>query len=83
MTILRVIQRECGYRGMPDDQAANERAAKEKLESALQEMWRAIHAVNVGSAVVSINTDAFSEFIHDHLPDSKTWERKIVEARQR
>jgi hypothetical protein len=43
------------YAGMSDDQLANERMAREKLDAALQEMWRAIHAVNIGSSVVSID----------------------------
>lgn len=69
------------YMGISDDQLANERVAQEKLNSAVQEMWRAIHAVNVGSSVVSINVDAFADFIHDELPTEKFWDEKVREAR--
>ncbi len=67
---------------MSDDQLTNERMAREKLDAAVQEMWRAIHAVNVGSAVVSISTDEFADFIHDALPTEKFWDEKIAEARR-
>jgi hypothetical protein len=70
------------YTGMSDDQLANERMAREKLDAALQEMWRAIHAVNLGSSVVSIDTKAFAAFIHDEIPSSEGWDEKIAEARR-
>ncbi len=69
------------YAGMSDDQLANERAAQEKLASAVEQMWRAIHAVNIGSAIVKIDVNAFSDFIHDELPSEIYWSEKISEAR--
>lgn len=79
MNMMRTIH--LGAYGISDDQVANERAAREKLDAAVQEMWRAIHAVNIGSAVESISVDAFSDFIHDWLPTASGWDEKISEAR--
>lgn len=82
MNMLQTIERCAGYQGMPDSQLVNELAAKEKLANAVEEMWRAIAAVNFGSSVVSIRTDAFAAFIHDELPSESHWQEKIAEARQ-
>lgn len=67
--------------GLSDAQLANELAAKEKLANAVEDMWRAIAAVNYASAVVKIDCHAFSEFIHDELPSAEGWAEKITEAR--
>lgn len=69
------------HRGISEDQLANERVARETLDAAVEQMWRAIHAVNVGSTVVSINVDAFAAFIRDELPTERFWDEKISEAR--
>lgn len=67
--------------GLSDAQLANELAAKEKLANAVEDMWRAIAAVNHGSACVSIDTNAFADFIHDEIPSGQYWLDKIAEAR--
>ncbi len=80
MNMLTAIKH--GAYGMSDDQLANERMAREKLDAAVQEMWRAIHAVNIASAVVSINVNEFADFIHDALPTARGWDEAIAEARR-
>lgn len=81
LSMLGTIERCAGYRGMSDDQLANELAAKEKLANAVEDMWRAISAVNHGSSCVKIDTNAFADFIHDELPTETYWQERIRDSR--
>lgn len=83
MNMIETI-RSCAARNvMSDDQLSNEYAAQKALAAGIEAMWQAIRAVNIGSAVMTIDPKAFENFIHDELPTERAWDEGISIARRR
>ena len=65
-----------------DDSVSLERAAQRRLKAAIEEMQSAIAQVNQDSALVTINTRAWDDFLADEIPSDAVWDEKIGDARR-
>lgn len=81
LSMMDVIARGARPRGMSDGQRDEEFAAQKRLYAAVDELRRAITDVNDGSVIAHVSMAAFEAFIHDEIPDEKTWDERISEAR--
>lgn len=80
ITMLDVI-RTGAYRGLSDEARDNEYGCQERLAKAIYEMEQAIKTVNEESVFEKISLNAWNDFLHDEIPDTRQWDEKISGAR--
>lgn len=80
LTMVDVINGKA-CRGMSDAARDNEYGCQARLARAVYELEQAIIMVNAESVIEKISLNAWADFKHDELPDTRQWDEKIEAAR--